>query len=115
MDKNYLYYDILEKFNVSRETFPILEEFISLILDENKKINLISVNSEANLRKRHIIDCAQIIDLIDKNDKELIDIRTWLDFFLSHQLFELLIIRCDPWKSGGIEKIIKQSSSIFLS
>ena len=69
MDKNYLDYDILERFNVSRETFPILEEFISLILDENKKINLISSNSETNLRKRHIVDCAQIIDLIDKKEK----------------------------------------------
>ena len=69
MDKNYLDYDILERFNVSRETFPILEEFISLILDENRKINLISSNSETNLRKRHIVDCAQIIDLIDKKEK----------------------------------------------
>ena len=69
MDKNFLDYDILERFNVSRETFPILEEFISLILDENRKINLISPNSETNLRKRHIVDCAQIIDLIDKKEK----------------------------------------------
>ena len=69
MDKNFLDYDILERFNVSRETFPILEEFTSLILDENRKINLISPNSETNLRKRHIVDCAQIIDLIDKKEK----------------------------------------------
>ena len=65
MDKNYLYYHILKKFNVSRETFPLLEEYFQSILEENKKINLISDKNDRNLRKRHIIDCAQIIDLIN--------------------------------------------------
>ena len=74
MDKNYLDYHTLEKFNVSRETFPIFDEFIGLILHENKKINLISKKNTINLRERHIIDCAQIIDLIDKNKKICTDL-----------------------------------------
>ncbi len=38
-----------------------------MILYENKKINLISQHTEEIAKDRHIIDCAQIIDLIDEN------------------------------------------------
>ena len=74
IDSNILEYSKLEPLNVSRETFPELEEFRSLILAKNKQINLISSNTEAISRERHIIDSAQIIDLIDKNDNLCIDI-----------------------------------------
>ena len=74
MDQNYDNYLILDKFNVSRETFSELDEFRDLIIKKNKEINLISEKSISNLRNRHIIDCAQIIDLIDKNSKICTDI-----------------------------------------
>ena len=64
IDSNILEYSKLEPLNVSRETFPELEEFRSLILQKNKKINLISSNTEKISRERHIIDSAQMIDLI---------------------------------------------------
>ncbi len=69
-----LEYSKLEPLNVSRETFPELEEFRSLILEKNKNINLISANSEPISRERHIVDSAQIIDFIDKNDNLCTDI-----------------------------------------
>jgi len=74
IDSIFLEYSKLEPLNVSRETFPELEEFRSLILKKNKKINLISYDTEGISRERHIIDSAQIIDLIDKNDKLCTDI-----------------------------------------
>ena len=74
MDQNFNNYLVLGKFNVSRETFSELDEFRDLILKKNKEINLISEKSVNNSRKRHIIDCAQIIDLIDKNSKICTDI-----------------------------------------
>ena len=74
IDSNILEYSKLEHLNVSRETFPELEEFRSLILAKNKQINLISSNTEAISRERHIIDSAQIIDFIDKNDNLCLDI-----------------------------------------
>ena len=64
----------LETLNVSRETFPALEEFRSFLLNENKKINLISKSTEKESIKRHIIDSAQIIDIIDINAKSCIDL-----------------------------------------
>ncbi len=74
IDSNFLEYSKLEPLNVSRETFPELEEFRSLILKKNKEINLISCNTEGVSRERHILDSAQIIDFIDKNDKVCTDI-----------------------------------------
>ncbi len=74
IDSLNLNYSKLEPLNVSRETLPDLEEFRSLIISKNKEINLISSSTEENSRERHIIDSAQIIDFIDKNDKKCIDI-----------------------------------------
>ncbi len=74
IDSNILKYSKLETLNVSRETFPELEEFRYLILEKNKEINLISSKTEGISRERHIIDCAQIIDFIDQNDKLCTDI-----------------------------------------
>ena len=74
IESNLKKYSELETLNVSRETFPALEEFRSLLLSENKKINLISKSTEKDSIKRHIIDSAQIIDIIDKNTKTCLDI-----------------------------------------
>ena len=74
IDSNILKYSKLETLNVSRETFPELEEFRTLIIEKNKEINLISSSSETFSRERHIVDSAQIIDFIDKNDKLCTDV-----------------------------------------
>ena len=74
IDSNILEYSKLEPLDVSRETFPELEKYRSLILEKNKEINLISSKSEDISRERHIVDSAQIIDFIDENDKLCTDI-----------------------------------------
>jgi len=60
-------YSRLNHLNVSRETFSDFEKYISLIIEKNKKINLISEKtaSKKAIIERHIIDSAQIIDFID--------------------------------------------------
>jgi len=67
MDENFKKYSILDKFNVSRETCIDFENFISLIIEKNQEINIISKKTESIIRERHIIDSAQAIDLIDLN------------------------------------------------
>ena len=74
MDHNYDNYLVLDKFNVPRETFSELDEFKELIIEKNKEINLISAKSTTNSMNRHIIDCVQVIDLIDINSKTCTDI-----------------------------------------
>tara|TARA_B100001245_G_C22698407_1_gene340431 strand:- start:41 stop:673 length:633 start_codon:yes stop_codon:yes gene_type:complete len=67
-------YKKLNKFNVPRETYNILDNFRKLVIDKNREINLISRNTEDNFIERHIIDCAQAIDFIDLNSKKCTDI-----------------------------------------
>ncbi len=74
IDSHKFDYSKLDTLNVSRETFLELDEFKEMILYENKKINLISQHTEEIARDRHIIDCAQIIDLIDKNHLSCTDL-----------------------------------------
>jgi len=74
MDEYFDNFLILDKFNVSRETFSTLNEFREKIIEKNSEINLISTKSTSNSMNRHIIDCAQVIDLIDINSKTCTDI-----------------------------------------
>ena len=67
IDSNISEYKNLEPLNVSRETFPQFEAFCELLKKENSKINLISKSTEKEIRKRHIIDCAQTVEFIDEN------------------------------------------------
>ena len=67
IDSNILEYKKLEPLNVSRETFLQFEAYCDLLKKENSKINLISKSTEREIRKRHIVDCAQTIDFIDEN------------------------------------------------
>ncbi len=62
-------YSKLSGLNVSRETFLDFENYISMIIEKNKKINIISENtsSKKSIIERHIIDSAQIIDFVDFN------------------------------------------------
>ena len=78
MDENLKEYSQLKQFNVSRETCLDFDKFISMIIDKNKDINIISMKTanKETIRDRHIIDSAQIIDFIDLNDKIATDIGT---------------------------------------
>ena len=69
-------YSKLSGLNVSRETFLDLESYTSMILEKNEKINLISkkFNEKNDIIQRHIIDSAQIIDIVDFNNNTITDI-----------------------------------------
>ena len=69
-------YSRINHLNVSRETFLDFENYISMILEKNKKINIISQNtaSKKAIIDRHIIDSAQIIDFVDLNSNTTTDI-----------------------------------------
>ena len=69
-------YSRLNDLNVSRETFLDFEDYISLIQEENEKINIISQKtaSKKAIIDRHIIDSAQIIDFVDLNSNTTTDL-----------------------------------------
>jgi 16S rRNA (guanine527-N7)-methyltransferase len=74
IDSNILEYKNLEPLNVSRETFLQFEAYCDLLIEENNKINLISKSTEKDIRKRHIVDCAQTIEFIDEKESICTDI-----------------------------------------
>ena len=69
-------YSKIPNLNVSRETCTELESLISMIQDKNRKINIISkkMREKEDIRQRHIIDSAQIIDFIDFNSNTTCDL-----------------------------------------
>ena len=71
-------YSKISSLNVSRETCNDLESLISMILEKNKKINIISkkISEKMAIRERHIIDSAQIIDFVDLNSNTTCDLGT---------------------------------------
>ena len=71
-------YSLLKKFNVSRETYFDFESLISMIIKKNQEINIISKKTAKNddIRIRHIIDSAQIIDFVDLNSNTTSDLGT---------------------------------------
>ena len=75
-------YSKLNHLNVSRETLLDFENYISLLIEKNKKINLISQNtaSKKAIIERHIIDSAQIIDFVDLNSNTTIDLGSGAGF-----------------------------------
>ena len=69
-------YSKLTKLNVSRETFLDFDNYISMILQKNQKINIIS-NKNINknyIIERHFVDSAQIIDIVDFNCNTITDL-----------------------------------------
>ena len=62
--------------SVSRETLQKLNKYHEFLIENNKKISLISKNTEKIAVKRHYEDCAQLIKYIDKTDKTILDVGT---------------------------------------
>jgi len=75
-------YSRLNDLNVSRETFLDFEKYISLILEKNKKINIIGQNTASKnmIIDRHIIDSSQIIDFVDLNCNATTDLGSGAGF-----------------------------------
>jgi len=63
----------------SRETSYKLKEYERILIEYNKKINLISKSTERDIYNRHFIDCAQVIDFLN-NNHNLLDLGTGAGF-----------------------------------
>ena len=71
-------YSKIPNLNVSRETCNEFESLISMIQQKNKEINIISkkTRDKKEIRERHILDSAQIIDFVDLNCNTTSDLGT---------------------------------------
>jgi len=97
--------------NFSRETSYKLAKYEKILINYNKKINLISKFTEKDIYNRHFIDCAQVIDFLD-NNQNLLDLGTGAGF----PGIVLKIISNDFSKNLNIVLIEKSKKKcVFLS
>lgn len=59
--------------DVSRGTMAQLENYVSLLLQWNRRINLIGKQTESEIWERHIIDSAQLLPLLPQTPMRVID------------------------------------------
>jgi len=74
MDRNTQIGTFCSIIRVSRETLEIFKKYEILLLENNKKLNLIGKTTTKDIWSRHFLDSAQAIDFINKNDKLLVDL-----------------------------------------
>lgn len=67
-------FEELSRYNVSRETYKKLQDFVVLLSEWNTKMNLVSKNSLSDVWVRHVLDSAQLVDYIPNNVKHIVDI-----------------------------------------
>ena len=71
---------LIKLLQVSRETIESLNIYENLLIENNRKLSLISKSTENILKTRHILDSAQVIDFINKNSKICADLGTGAGF-----------------------------------
>ena len=73
--------DTFSRFSqVSRETINSLVKYENMLLEANKKLNLIGKSTINDVWFRHFLDSVQVIDFIDKNNKSLVDLGSGAGF-----------------------------------
>lgn len=60
--------------NVSRETLALLERFVGLVERWSPAINLVSRRSVPDLWERHVLDSAQLFELVPRTARTLVDL-----------------------------------------
>ena len=101
---------------VSRETLEKINKYCDFLINYNKKLNLISKNSEVNIMSRHIEDSAQLLKYIDTKDKNILDIGSGAGFpgivmeLIKNDLnlkFNLEIVEKSPKKCTYLQELCK--------
>ena len=65
--------NLIEKYNVSRETFDKLKTYEASLIEWQNKFNLVSNNSLSDAWNRHFLDSVQLMEYIPNNAKSLLD------------------------------------------
>ena len=65
---------------VSRETITSLKKYENYLIKSNKTLNLIGKSTIDQIWIRHFLDSSQVIDFIDKNERDLVDLGSGAGF-----------------------------------
>ena len=114
---------ILKKnYNFSTDKIAQIEHFVILLLNFNKKYNLISKKTESEIWKRHILDSAQIIKLINFNKPGVLsDLGTGAGFpgiilsiYNDNPLFHVKLYEKSPVKRSFLKKLTSEINKFEL-
>ena len=108
--------NILKKsLNFSEDSIERLKKFTNLVLQENKKYNLISKSTENQIWHRHILDSAQLVKFINFNASSLADLGTGAGFpgvvveiFNKNKAFHVKLYEKSPVKRKFLTGVIKE-------
>ncbi len=67
-------------YNVTQEQEKALEDFVSLLLEQNDKFNFIGKSTVENVWERHILDSAQLLKFIENKNLKFADFGTGAGF-----------------------------------
>ena len=108
--------NILKKdLNFTDKSINKLKEFTNLVLQENKKYNLISKSTENQIWARHVLDSAQLVKFIDFSSNSLADLGTGAGFpglvveiFNKNKAFHVKLYEKSPVKRQFLSRVIKK-------
>lgn len=72
--------ELMQTYNVSRETFAILSRYVNILTDWQAKMNLVSPKSLAEVWTRHIADSLQLYQYLNSDIKTVYDIGSGAGF-----------------------------------
>ena len=114
---------ILKKnYYFSTDKITQIEQFVNLLLNFNKKYNLISKKTEVDIWKRHVLDSAQIIKLINFNKPgELSDLGSGAGFpgvvlsiYNDNPSFHVKLFEKSPVKRSFLKNLMSENNKFEL-
>ena len=72
--------DLVKTYNVSRETFKTLSDFVDILTDWQAKMNLVSSKSLPEIWTRHIADSLELYQYLNADAKRVYDIGSGAGF-----------------------------------
>ncbi len=108
--------NILKKdLNFTDQSIEKLKKFKELVLNENKKYNLIAKSTENSIWGRHILDSAQLVKFIDFKSHILADLGSGAGFpgivieiFNKYRDFHVKLYEKSPVKREFLSQVIKK-------
>ena len=108
--------NILKKdLNFTDQSIEKLKKFKELVLNENKKYNLIAKSTENSIWGRHILDSAQLVKFIDFKSHILADLGSGAGFpgivieiFNKYKDFHVKLYEKSPVKREFLSQVIKK-------
>ena len=108
--------NILKKdLNFTDQSIEKLKKFKELVLNENKKHNLIAKSTENSIWGRHILDSAQLVKFIDFKSHNLADLGSGAGFpgivieiFNKYKDFHVKLYEKSPLKREFLNQVIKK-------